>query len=72
MAAKRPSMVHVAIDGRKREREDAPYQWVVEDRNVVGDCYESLLARLIFRSRLDEVKESGKAVDLCRVEAEEE
>ena len=39
---------------------------------MVGDCYESLLACLIFRSRLDEVKKSGKAVDFCCVKAEEE
>ena len=72
MAGKRPSMVHVAIDSGEGEGKDAPYQGIVKDGDVVGNCHESLLARLVFRSRLEKVEEPWQSVDFSFVEAEKE
>jgi hypothetical protein len=72
MATKRPAMVHVAIDGCERERKDAPYQRVVKDRDVVGNCQEPFLPRFVLCPGLDEVEKSGQAIDFRFVEAEKE
>jgi hypothetical protein len=72
VATKRPAMVHVAVDGRERERKDAPYQRVVKDRDVVGNCQEPFLPRFVVCSRLDEVEKSRQAIDFRFVEAEKE
>lgn len=72
VATKRPAVVHVAVDGCKREGKDAPYQRVIKDRNVVGNCQEPFLPRFVLCPRLDEVEKSRQAIDFCFVEAEKE
>ena len=72
MAAERPAMVHVAVDGGEGERKDAPQQRVVKDRDVVRDRHETFLPRFVFCSRLEEIEKAGKAIDFGLVEAKKE
>lgn len=72
VTAKGPPVVHVTMDRGERQGDDAPYQRVVHDRDVVGNGQQTFAARLVVRARLEEVEEPREAVDFGLVQAVEE
>jgi hypothetical protein len=61
-------MVHIAVERGKREGEDTPYEWLVEDGNVVRHRDQAASASLVVRPRFQEIKETWQAMNFCFVE----
>ena len=55
MAAERPSVVHVAMEGCEGERQHSPDEWVIDDSDVVRDGQETSCPRLVVCPRFEEL-----------------
>lgn len=56
-------MVLMGVKDGKGEGQGAPYQRVIEDGYVVGDCQEAPGSCFVVSARLEKVEEARKTID---------
>lgn len=59
MRSKRPSVVQMAVECSEGEREDTPYQWVIEDGDVIADGQEASGPCLVVCACFQQIEEAG-------------